>query len=722
MSFLKRFFSIVALLALASCGGGGGDAGTCPFTSNCGGGGGGTATVSTIDIAVSSATMPNTGSGSVTVTVTALDSNRNGVPNANVSLSASSGLLTLLGTSGSVTGETGALGATLTLGGDLSAPRTITLTAAANGGAITRTTTVSVVPSVSGATPASIELVASNTELGTGGEQVTISAFVKDANNNAMASTPISFSTNTGTLTSLSALTSSTGTASAVLAAGADKSNRDAVVTVVSGAITNTITVPIRGTTITLSGPSSLVLGQSANFDVSVRDSKSNIVTGVTITPTSLLGNTFSVVSSSGGTTTYRYTATTAGTDTLSFNAAGAVATSNVVISSEDFAFIFPTADTKVPVNTAQLVQVRLRRNGVAQVGTTINFAATGGTLSASSVLTDANGVGSVELTSASAGPVTVQATVSGTATTSTLPLLVVATAPSKLVLQVTPTAIAPNTTPESQNQAQVVAKVTDAAANPVAGVVVNFTRVIDPSGGNLLQASATTDSNGQATVIYRSGAESTASNGVTLRGTVASAPAVTGTATLTVNQQSLFIALGTGNTITNVDPQTYKQDWTIYVTDANGVPVNGATLTLKAIPDRYITGNLVWSGRVWVPSTNIRYCRNEDANKNGVLDPGEDDNTDGVLWPGNVIAVSPSSVQTVNGRATVSLTYAETYVPWIELRLTATASVAGTESKTDALFVVTGLASDFNQETVPPAGVSSPFGLTPKTGAVCTP
>jgi hypothetical protein len=297
-----------------------------------------------------------------------------------------------------------------------------------------------------------------------------------------------------------------------------------------------------------------------------------------------------------------------------------------------------------------------------------------------------------------------------------------VATQPSRLVLQVSPTALAPNIGTSTANQVQVVARVTDPDGNPVLGKTVNFTRVTDPSGGNLLQASATTDASGQATVAYRSGSESTANNGVVLRATVAgSSPEVFGEASLTVSQTALFIALGTGNVINNLDPQTYKKDWVVYVTDSNGVPVNGVSLTVKAIPTQYLTGRLSWQEPVWAYSAPISQCENEDANENGILDAGEDSNGDGVLWPGNVISVSPGLVQTSDGRATISLTYAESYAPWVRLKLTVSATVSGTESKTNAEFIVIGSSADFTDEKVPPSGVVSPFGLSPKAGAVCT-
>lgn len=728
MMTLKKLISILAMLSLAACGGGGGSSGTNPFPGG-GSGGGGTTTppsVADLDVKLSAPTITNTITSVVTVTVTALDANRTTVAAVPVTLSTDSGVISVSGADGSVTNSSGVLLATVSLGSDLTAPRVITITA--KSGSITKTTTLQVVTSTTTSVPASIEVIAGATTVGTGGDTVSIRAFVKDSNNNALVLTPVSFTTNTGTLTSVGTVTDNTGTATATFSAGADKSNRTAVITVSAGTISSQLSLPITGTKLTLSGPSSLIVGSSGSFDVVLTDSKSNVVPNVTITATSSLSNavtaTGSAVTNSNGLVRFTYTASNSGSDTLVFSGAGATVTPSpaLVISSEDFAFISPAASTTIPVGTAQALQVRLRSGGVAQAGRTINFTATGGTLSAASAITDASGIATVSLTSQAAGPVTVQAAVANSATSTTLPLNVVATVPTKLVLQISPTAIAPNTSATSANQAQVVAKVTDANLNPVQGVTVNFTRESDPSGGNLLQASATTDANGQATVAYRSGSESTANNGVVLRGTVASAPAVTATATLTVNQTALFIALGTGNTIQNVDNQTYRKDWVVYVTDSNGVAVNGVTLTIKVIPTHYLTGELFYddANSVWVYAAPINVCRNEDQNTNGVLDGGEDDNTDGVLWPGNVIAVTPGTVQTVNGSATISLTYAESYAPWVRVRLTASATVTGTESRTNQEFIVGGSAADFGTKANPPAGVVSPFGTGPKPGAVC--
>jgi hypothetical protein len=203
------------------------------------------------------------------------------------------------------------------------------------------------------------------------------------------------------------------------------------------------------------------------------------------------------------------------------------------------------------------------------------------------------------------------------------------------------------------------------------------------------------------------------------LRATLATDPTIFGDATLTVNQSALFIALGTGNTISNVDEQTYKKDWVVYVTDANGIAVPNINLTIKVLPVEYGKGNLVFANS-WGYSSNVVFCPNEDNGAgtpsnayNGVLDAGEDANGSGTLEPGNVISVTPGTVKTdATGRATLSVIYAESYAPWVKVKLRAEAVVAGTESSKEAQFVVAGSSADFSNQSNPPAGVVSPFGV----------
>lgn len=794
MMILRQLFSVCALLAVAACGGGGGN--TTPFGGDAGGGGGGgttpppaAGTVADLVIVLSSSTLANNSTAPVAATVTALDANRNAISGAAVTLAANSNAVVTV-TSGATTNAQGQLLATVGFGSD-STPRTVTLTAAA--GSLSKTAALQVVSGAS-AQPAAIDLITSASELGTGGAPITIQAFVKDASNNALANAPVVFTSNTGTLANVSANTNASGVATASFSSGSNKANRTATITVTSQTVSANLSVPITNTKLSVSGPSSVVSGNTIQYFVIATDSANNPIPNATIASASSLGNAITRpdgnVTNSQGSIRFVYNATNAGTDTgLKFSGLGAEVqlSTPLVVSGDDFTFVSPAASSTVQVNVLQALTVQLRVGGVPQANRTVNFAATGGTLSSATAVTGPDGRATVSLSSSAAGPVTVQASVAGVATSATLQLNIVATVPSLLVLQISPTALPINAVgSNSNNQAQVVARVTDIAANPVAGLTVNFTRVSDPSGGNLLQASAVTDSSGVATVSYRSGPESTASNGVRLRASVASNAAVFGEASLTVNQSALFITLGTGNTIENLDPQTYKKDWVAYVTDANGVAVNNVALTNKLLPLVYRTGRLVFSGSVWGYTTPIYECRNEDADNDGVLDsiavasvttgpttmftatntlkagdvvrlngfsgddaslingrsvavtaatpasfeiavdtagkvitgPGtfsEDSNGDGVLWPGNVIAVTPASAQTAaGGRATLSLIYAESFAPWVGVRLTASATVAGTESRRDAEFVVNGSAADFSSEQNPPAGVTSPFGLSP--------
>lgn len=734
---LKAWLSVAALSLVAACGGGGGSAGDPVL----GGGGGSGTTVKASDLVIqlSSASLTNDASSTVTATVTALDASRNALPGAAVAITADNGAVVTLVPSGSsttlptVTDTAGQMTAKVGIGSDATL-RTITVTATS--GSVSKTASFAVVATPGATVPAAIEIIASGTTVGTGGDEVTLTAFVKDSKNNAMPAMPIAFSTDTGTLTDVSSATNTSGVAKATFSAGGDKSNRTATISVTSGAIQSTYTLPIVGTRLTFSGATTLTLGASTALTLAAIDSKGNSLPNVSIAVASSLGNGLSstgVTTNANGQASVTYTATRAGADSLSFTGGGATVGSTMTVSGEDFAFVSVTSAAPT-VGVAYPLQVRFLRGGLPQAGVTVRFAATVGDLSAPQVTTNASGIANVALTSAFAAPSTISATaVDGSGSTiavATSSANFVATTPATLVLQVSPSALAPNPAGGTDSQTTVVAKVTDANGNPVPGITVNFSQYADPSGGRLLQASTPTDSNGEATVKYVAGATTTANNGVELRAAVASNTAVSGRVNLTVNQSALFIVLGTGNTISNADPDTYEKTWTAVVTDANGVRVSGVTLTVKVIPAWYGKGELRWDEpntrwRYYVPGTGSYQdtvpwiCPNEDSlsstasnRENGRLDPGEDVNQDGQLTPGNVVALASSTVTTDgDGRASIVLRYPESYASWIGVRLTATGIVAGTESSSYREFALDHLASDYATKTIAPAGAVSPFG-----------
>jgi len=594
---------------------------------------------------------------------------------------------------------------------------------------------------------ASLELIASALEIPTGGDEVTITATVKDAGNVTVGEAPIRFITDSGNLAPQALTTNKSGVATAILAAGSNRSNRTIVVTATSGTAVGSITLPVVGTTLSYSGVTTVALGGTVQATATAKDSKGTAISNLPIAVTSSLNNALSAASLrtvAQGSSTVGYTATNAGTDALTFAGGGATVSTSIAISAENFAFSSPTADTTIPVDTKQPVTVQYLRSGVVQVGKTVAFAATAGTLTAAdttasnpctgvttviTAITNSAGQATICVASMTASPASIQATLTGVAGVSaqaSLPVLFVAVTPAKVVLQVTPAAISPNAAGSTAQKATVLATVTDVRGNPVSGVTVNFNRTADPSGGNLNQASAVTTSSGQASIQYIPGATTTANNGVQIQAVAQGFPAVpAGVASLTVSQSALFIALGTGNTVLSIDAQTYQKDWVVYVTDSNGVAVSNVAVTIKVLPLQYRKGALTFIFETpflgsWTTTSANPLCANEDANYNGALDPGEDSNGDGVLEPGNVISVTTSSTSGASsgivttgstGRATISLVYAKSYTRWVQVKLVASAVVTGTEAATQAVFWTPGSVLDYNDVGKAPPGQTSPFG-----------
>jgi hypothetical protein len=336
--------------------------------------------------------------------------------------------------------------------------------------------------------------------------------------------------------------------------------------------------------------------------------------------------------------------------------------------------------------------------------------------LSANTGVTDGNGRASVTVTSSSSGPASITASI-GTAQI-TQQVNFVATAAATLILQANPGAVSPNAGTSTNNQAALSALVQDSAGNPVSGAVVNFTAVTDPSNGSISPGSATTGPNGTAVAQFIAGPISTSNNGVVLRATV-QGTGVTGTASLTVNQQALFIAIFTGNTIGNVNETTYRKLFSVSVTDANGAAVAGRSVTLSVIPSVYMKGRLVFStaSNSWVRGS-FATCANEDRDRDGTLDttplPIEDTNGDGRLTPGLPVTVdNPTVITDSAGQATFNLLYGENMAPWLNVDITARTNVGGTESTKVHSYELLPLSSDVTDQNVAPAGLNSPFGTT---------
>lgn len=575
---------------------------------------------------------------------------------------------------------------------------------------------------------ATIEVLASSNTLQSGGVGVDITAFVKNRLNAAMPNEPVSFSADSGLLQGASTTTDANGLGTAKLLVGSDKSNRTVRVTVRSGVASGFVNVQVVGTRVILTGDAAVQQGSTATYTARVVDSAGNGISGAQVTLTSSLGNGFSpaiATTDSLGFATSTYTATNATapstTEQIAATALGASAQLNVTVSNVVFRFTVPTAGSNLVLGTPQQLTVQYTVGGAPGSGN-VSFTTTRGTIAGSpaSIGSAGAGLATVTLNSTSAsgaGPVTVLAQIPGVGQAS-IQLNFVAETPSSIAVQANPSAIPPNSGGSTLSQSTIEATVRDSSGNPVANRQVNFNISSDVSGGSLSSPSALTDLNGRAQVQYIAGSTSTPVNGVTVAATV-NGTAITNSASLTVSGQSLFITIGFGNDISNVDTTTYTKPFSVYLTDATGNPVGSQSVSISIEPLAFLTGRLArdlsdnWGFAAGSPTA---VCRNTDINLNGIVDGAEV----GPLRPGNVVVATPSPVTTdSSGRAVFNLQYGEQFAPWVIVKVVARTTVAGTESKRESVFSLVGSVEDFTSEGGP-AGTTSPYGAdAPASGCV---
>jgi len=724
-----KFLSSLAIgLLLAACGGGGNNT---TLTQSTGSGSGGTPTVASVTLSSSLASIAADGSTKATITAIVRDANNASVQNATVVFGSTSGLLAVVSNTTDVSGT-----ATATLSAPPTPAGTAIKVTAAVGTVAATPLTVNVV-----AIQQTLSLTTDSPQIPSdGSKSAAISALLVDANNNALPGVTVQFSTppGGGVLTVTQAVTDATGTAKATLNAGNDPTDRTITVTATAGsAAPATVPVSVAGTTLALTGPATLVQGSQGTYQVLLTNSSARGIAGKSVTITSANGNTIApangiVTTDANGQASITLTATSVangGSDTLTANSLGLLATRALTVSSQNFSITTPAAGTKVGLSAVQNVTATWLSANIPQVGQTVNFSATRGTLSAPSALTDASGNATVTISSTTAGPAVINA--SGTGVSAQTNVDFVASNPTQVSVQASPAAVA------VQGQSTVTATVRDAQNNLVEGATVTFA-LTDSTGGQLSVASAATDAQGRAQTTYTAGNTTSAANGVVITATV-QGTAVSGQATLTVGGQTVFLSLGTGNTINSPDQATYSITYAVLALDAQGAAVANVPITLKVLPLSYIKGARQWNGTTWATVPSAPACANEDTDytgnigsqDNGVIAsctdlitgtsiPGhvKDTNCNGQLDPGNVAAVSPSAGSTgANGELAVTITYPKDHAYYVKVQFVATTTVAGTQSSASSTFLLPGAAADFNTQTIGPPGPVSPFGQA----ATCT-
>jgi len=573
------------------------------------------------------------------------------------------------------------------------------------------------------ATVGSLTLITSSpTVPSDGSSPAQISAFVRDANNKFLKGVPVVFSANSGGLLITQGTTDDNGLATATINSAGDPSKRTIIVTAVAANQTKQINVDVIGTTMSVQGPSGLTLNLLGAYTVTLADSGNRPVANQAVTIASQRNNTLSagtVTTSANGTATFNMTAVNGGADTITVTALGLTATTAVAVNSDSFTLTVPAANTEVVLGANQTITARWLVNNAPVVGQTVNFATTRGTLSSATATTDGSGNASVTISANNAGGAVVSAA-SGSSSAQ-VAIEFVANSPTQIDVQPSVFTLATSQT------SNIVAVVRDAAGNLVKGRTVVFT-LNDVSGGTLSVGSVVTDSQGRAQTVYTAGSTTSANEGVKITATV-QGTAITKTVSLTVARREVFIVIGTGNELEEPNPAQYKIPYIVQVTDSNGNGVANVPVSLRVLSDAYFKGRRVVAGTGWSTTYTVvagspgtlnggQGCQDEDTlgvaanQRNGILDPGEDYNSNGRLEAGNIATVTPSNAVTdANGFVTVSVFYPQEYAYYLDVSLSASTTVQGTEYVRTSRFSLPGIASDFSDKDKGPPGPVSPFG-----------
>lgn len=714
---------------LAGCGGSGAGAGGPGGTE---GGGSVGPTSGAILVVSSAATINSDGKTPVDLTAVVTSASNLAVSGATVEFSA----VDKTGSPGSVrvevvrqtTDASGTALARLWVQGD-TRNRDITITART--GSLSSTPITVKVSDMIAQTSGTIVLLGSGTTLNSDGKTpVDLTAVITSASGVAVQGAPVEFSlvdsdglAGGARLEVLSAVTDAAGAAKARLSLQGDQRLRNIVVTAKSGTLSSqSLTIGVFGTTLAVSGPSSLALSDSvaSAYTVTLLDSSGGKLAGKTVTASSRAGNRWSatsVTTDASGQAKFNLFGNKGGADTLTFNALGVTRSLDITVATQSMSIakgtgFLPTgvgeADTPenrlVVIGTQATLNLSYQSLGGIAPGTQAEVSTTRGTVTPSSGSVQSGGA-TFTVSSTTPGPATVTARVGGLSVEYQFNFVAVTSA--QIDLQPSIATLGPNLGGSTEQRSTLTAVVRDASGNPVANRTVTFQALKDPSGGSIVPGTAKTDLAGRATAAFIAGPNTTAANGVSIRATVDGIPS--NEVLLSVARSQLFVRIETDNKIEKVEPAIYRKTYAVIVTDATGNPVADASVQMSLRPTQYRTGRWSSTTGFWEQLITAT-LPSEDINRDGICSAGEDTNGDRQLTPGNV-ASAPTSVKTgANGIAGVDVQYPRGFSMWTEMVLEARIQVAGTEGVASSQFWLPIASDDINDIKTSPPGLLSPF------------
>lgn len=489
----------------------------------------------------------------------------------------------------------------------------------------------------------------------TGSDSVTVTVTAIDSARNAIAAVPVTVSVDADALVASSdSETDENGTLASTVTIGANKANRVITVSAVSGEVTRSATIQVSGTKISaVLNPAVVRPSNAADVQIRVVDQAGN-----------------------------------------------------------------PMPNESVQVTAAGLSPAE----------------ATG--------TTDSNGTYVFAYTApATPGDYTISVAVAGASDEQTLQVQsvgtrpVVTTAITSASVSANPSVVAVNLPDSTTNRSEIRALFLGADNKPIKNVRVLFDLAGDTQsiGGSFTAGAGPqplySDDNGVVTTAYVPATRSSPTDGVTVRacyGVSDNDPNLrncitNATETLTVTSEPLNVTIGTNAKIV-VGTLTYTKQFNVSVVDSSGAAKADVNLVASIDLPRYRKGRYVLGLTGWFkdgPLTSGDYaiCANEDENRNGVLEAGEDNNGNNALEPrkADVRVRLLSSKTDSSGSAVLEVTYDQDHGSWVDAVITVSASgIAGTEGR--AVYTLSPVpvdAAQIKDTSGSPAFVVSPYGVS---------
>ncbi|RYG13526.1 MAG: hypothetical protein EON92_05185 [Burkholderiales bacterium] len=499
-----------------------------------------------------------------------------------------------------------------------------------------------------------------------GSDKVSLTVTVLNGLNNPMSGVPVSVSPDTGVYTPLATSTGADGSVSGAVSIGSDKTNRNINATITVNGVAKVVTIPVVGSQISVTPvPATPAPGALVTLNIKAGDALgTGIATQITLSGVAGLSST-SITTDISGNATATFTAP--------------AATGSYTVTAQGLG-----------VSSSKIVQVVVAGAGAI-----------------------ANATGPVSAASLSSNVAEVDFNTSGS----------------------------------SVNRAALTAKFLTTGSTPIANMRVRF-ELVAPTLGNgevisTGDAIVYTNASGEAIADYIPGTRSSPVNGVTVRACYAlTDAAIAGGAcpssvitTLTVKGRPLDISIGDDNLLSKgLGNISYIRLLLVQIVDSASQPVPGVQVSVSADITHFGKGSYVDGSGTYqvtgdVPPTIANtytntfsttamsslvggrvWCLNEDINRNGSKDVGEDINANGLLEPKKseiAISFESGNKTDANGQLLLRVTYPQNVATWIAYTVKVTAGVEGSEGRTEKAYITNALEGDVENGSfrTPPYG-----------------